>query len=572
MKKTYKSIIFSTVGLSLCIGINAQNPSANDTVLNRQVLLEREYNPTLQDASKINTQPAIHEPVVKPANVQFETKIPSLSFSSFPIGDTGSGDIKTNIQYDKKRGYLSFNGGTYANLDGALGVKAVDTKTDQLDIFARHLSTNGNIKYAEKGYNMDKAKAKFMDNFIKATYQHQFEPLTWYLNASYQNLGFNYYGNTFNNDVKISDKTQTVNTFGVETGVKSNNSDEFKYVGFVKYNHFSTKYGPSMLYDGVDGNILNAGLDIAAPFRSDYAIGVDLGLSYHTFGDVTFGSYHEYAKLKFNPYFNIEADNLTLSLGVEAHYAMDDKNKLVIAPDINLSWIVADRTSLYANIGGGINDNNYLYIMQENRYIDQTNKVKYSQTLFDAQLGVKSGNISGFEFDIFGGYKYTKDEHLYTVNNNSGWGNVSRTEYYNLGTGHIGGLIKTSLIPLTDLSAKLVTYFYNVDGDDYEGGSRLYKAWNRPTATFDLSADVTPFEKLILSANYNLATGRKAEFNGSSISMKNINELNFGGTYQLFDWLSLNARLNNVLNQKYDMYYGYTQQGFNVMGGATLKF
>ena len=54
--------------------------------------------------------------------------------------------------------------------------------------------------------------------------------------------------------------------------------------------------------------------------------------------------------------------------------------------------------------------------------------------------------------------------------------------------------------------------------------------------------------------------------------MKDINELNFRGEYQVTDWLSVNARLNNILYQRYELYYGYPLQGFNFLGGVSLKF
>ena len=45
--------------------ISAQEDKTKEKNLNREMTLEREYDPTVQDASKVNTLPVIKEPVVK---------------------------------------------------------------------------------------------------------------------------------------------------------------------------------------------------------------------------------------------------------------------------------------------------------------------------------------------------------------------------------------------------------------------------------------------------------------------------------------------------------------------------
>ena len=84
--------------------------------------LEREYDPTVQDASKVNTLPVIKEPEVK-------KKMP-IDYANFTIAADPakeisllpSGNIMTDIQYNKRRGYFNFGGGTYLNLNGDLGI------------------------------------------------------------------------------------------------------------------------------------------------------------------------------------------------------------------------------------------------------------------------------------------------------------------------------------------------------------------------------------------------------------------------------------------------------------------
>jgi len=594
MNTIYRSVILGVLSISLATSAGAQNKAANDSTLTRQILLEKEFNPTLQDASKINTLPAVHQPVVKPANLQYETSRPSIEFNQYKITNTGSGDIKTNIDYSKKRGYLDLGAGIPGNFYGAFGYKFLSTPSDELDVFARYTGFDGNVDFAESGHGLKDAKAKYSNILARAKYQHNFEFLSWRLNVGYENTGFNYYGNPFSllgSGLPFdSKKKQSVGNFDVETGVKSTDNNMFIYDASVKLNFFSTKYGISTEDDGVSGNIIEGKLNVAAPFGSDKLIGINMNIINQSFGDVDFleehgwrkdDFFHSLTKLSFNPYINLDGSNYLLKLGLKTDYAIDKENKFLIAPDIRFDWTFADKTKLYASVTGGINENTYLQILQENRYTDPTIKTNYSRTTYDVSLGVKSGIINGFEFDIFGGYKETKDEHLYIYGHTESWRNVSFANYYDLSTGHFGGQIKTSLIPYTDLSAKVIGYFYDVDDElahlDHLGNPIKAEAWNLPKMTLDIKADITPIDKLTLSASYYLATGRKGFYPTSSIayssqSLKNINELNVRGNYQILDWISINAGLNNIFNQKYESLPGYTHQGFGFMGGVSLKF
>jgi len=579
MKTIYKILIITAITLTTVTYSMAQTTSEKDTTLNRHILLERDFNPTLQDASKINTVPAVHEHIVKEADIRFETAQPELTIRDFPVGDTGPAEIKTDADYDKKRGYLTFGGGNYLNLTGSLGYRIVDSANDKFDIFARHNSTNGDIKYAEKGYALDKAKAKYMDNFVKAKYKHFFEFLDWHLDASFRNLSFNYYGNPFGAGSLFElDKKQTVNVIHAETGITSKQNNEFRYSGLVKFDNFSTKYGPTIDFDGAGGNIIEGIFDFAAPFGSDKFLGVRLNALNQSFGDIDFADkkdvFHSLTKLSATPYVDFEGGDFQLSLGVNVAYAIDNENKLNLAPDVRFSWQFADKTLFYASATGGINENTYLQILDENRYVYPGGRIGYSRTPVDATIGIKSGAVNALEFDIFGGIKYTKDEHFYASFSTQSWANVSAHGYYDLMTGHIGGLLKTSLIPYTDLSAKLVAYFYDAKNGSLDESGIEYKAYNRPSFTVNLNADINPVEKIKFSVNYFLATGRKAFSLADTdpVKMKNINELNLRGEYQVFDKLSVEVRLNNVLNQKYETWHGYTHQGLNILGGINLKF
>ncbi len=87
--------------------------------------MEREFKPTLLDADKINSLPALREPVVQKANTNYSTWAGRMT-PPLEIALPRPTDIMTEIPYSLKKGYLSFHAGNYANIDGAFGYRLVD--------------------------------------------------------------------------------------------------------------------------------------------------------------------------------------------------------------------------------------------------------------------------------------------------------------------------------------------------------------------------------------------------------------------------------------------------------------
>jgi len=591
MNTLYKS--FFVIGLGI---ISLTATAQKDSTLTRQVLLEREYNPTIQDASKINTLPSIYTPAVKTKEYKFVSSTPRVTLSNNQLGTAESGDIKTNVDFSKKRGYLTLGAGTHSNLDGTLGYRIVNSETDRLDVFATHSSTSGKVDYIDGNKYIEKdVKAKYSASKINMKYQHMFEPSILSFNASFYNTSYNYYGNSFlSNAVStfpydITSK-QNVDVFSIGAGLKSsiNNTGELKYKGNINYQNFKSKYGPISKDEAPKGGQLDLDLDFYAELASDKFIGIKgyiMNQSFNNDSKIVTGSedpFHSFTSITGTPYIKFQGENWDVDLGVNASALFDVKTKFHFSPNIKAETRIYDVNVLYGEITGGINNNTYLDILQENRHVNPIARVEYSKTLFDIKAGFKSGVVSGLEFDLFAGYKKTDKDHLYLYGSTDLWANVSNPLYANISTGHIGGSLKTNLIPYTDLSAKLTGYFYDVKyvngyfTDIDKDMVSEKKAWGRPTFTAELNADVKPIDKLTISLNYLLAGGRKAFVlsgaENSSVSMKDLNELNFRGEYQITDWVSVNARLNNVLNQKYELQYGYPLQGFNVLGGIGFKF
>ena len=579
-----KNIFTVILGLLTTIGVYAQVPK--DTVLTRQLELDREFNPTLQDANKINSLPAIREPQVTKANTDYATwtlrATPPLE-----IAMPKPGSIMTDIPFSLYKGYVRLNAGNYANIDGALGYRFLDSETDKLNFMFLHNSSNGEVDYNQET-TPPSHKLRYMDNFAKLKYRHIFETSLLDLHASFLHSQFNYYGNNFGETRMHEDNNQMLGVFNVRAALQNTQTDLLNYIGSLNFHHFSTKYGRDLNDESLNGNQIELDLDLNKSFLGgDNLVGVKGNFTGMFYDKIEIAGEEDISNLMMvdvNPYVHFEGFNWKVRLGANIDFVFDDDNQFYVSPNAALSVMVTDNTSLYLNAIGGVSKNTYLDMYKESRYIRPNTIVKHSYTPYDISAGTKIGDIDGFRIDIFGGYKKIKEDHFLVLQSNfpdessvpnEPW---SYQEFLvpvlgDLTHSHVGGRIHSNIWSPLDVSLEVKKNFYTVD--KIEGlvvEPTDLKAWNKPGFETDIQGTFAVTNQVKLMLGYYFANDRWTIANGQSVEMDNINDLNAGAIYNVNSMFSINVKANNLLNQSYDVWYGHPAQGINVMGGFTFKF
>jgi len=96
--------------------------------------------------------------------------------------------------------------------------------------------------------------------------------------------------------------------------------------------------------------------------------------------------------------------------------------------------------------------------------------------------------------------------------------------------------------------------------------------WLQPTWETDLRANLGITSNITTSLYFFYKTGRYAQLGNRSVKMDNIMDVNLGISYIVSKSLSVYLHLNNLLNNKYQYFYGYDVQGFNLMTGVAFSF
>lgn len=571
MRKIYTII----AALTLSAGLFAQT---QDSLLKRQMELEREFNPTLLDADKINSLPALREPTVQKANTNYSTWAGRIA-PPLEIALPRPGNIMTEIPYSMKRGFLFFNAGNYANLNGGLGYRLVENEKHNLAFTFLHSSTNSDINYVQEDSDPAGNNASMMDNLGKLSYNHLAETVKLNMHLSYLHSMFNYYGNTFGNTRFFDNEKNSLGVLNARVGLESVENDVLNYKGFIDFNNFNTKMSDDLVYNWMKGNQIHAGVGFDKPFggTTSNKIGVDGSI----FTAIYNGDVSNYFLINASPYISFSGLNRHAKLGADILFQTTGNTKIRVVPNVDLQLGFTEYSSVYATIRGGFDHNTLLDMMDESRYFMTYEPVKPSFSHIDLEAGFKIGELSGFRFDIFGGYRKTEDEHFLVLNGQDIIGGdvlgpfteSLKPIYGTLSHSFIGGMIQSNIWSPLNIALRLKKNFYDateIMSNNIEINDPM--AYNKPGFKTDMRATLEIVSNLKLTLNYYFAGDRWTYFNNSNIKMDNINDLNLGGVYEISDSFSLNVKANNILSQKYDIWYGYPAQGINVAGGFTFKF
>ncbi|MDL2222334.1 TonB-dependent receptor [Parabacteroides sp. OttesenSCG-928-N08] len=590
--------IWCLLGLT-SVALSGQAQENKETNLNREMTIEREYDPSVQDANKVNTLPEVKEPEVRKIPIDyasFQLPIsPSKEVSLLP-----SGSAMTKLDYNKKRGYLNFGAGNYLNINGDVGYHILATERDQMNLYFTHRSTNGKVEYLQL---QEKVKAKINDNLGGLNYRHQFDKAAFKIGARYGYSGFNYYGLPLTlsgnpitqeefaeyGDRETNQAAQTIHAY---TGVASNPGAAFGYSLDVDYTNFSYKYGWVKEFDGATEHTIGGRLDLNGALGDAGRIGLAAGVKSFSYNlpELPYRdgatpyipySFENYAEISASPYFLTGGRNWSVKLGVNLIYITGDDSQFMATPNVGVQVGLGAKTTFYASATGQVQSNSMHDVAQMNRYVNPTQGIAPTQHWLNSVIGIKSGVIPGFWFDIFGGYNIMKDDLLFVPmtpsSHKSAFANMSESlGFVDFNHLFVGASLKFSYRKYVDIYLKGQYNHADISRDDAPDQDQSWAEippYGRPKIEIGAGVTVRPISPLSLSLDYAFAKDRCTLLNRKEIvPLDNINDLNFTAQYAFNDTFGLYVKLNNILMTEYDIYYGYPAQRFNMMAGININF
>jgi len=553
MKRIYIALIFTIAFLSL----QAQSGNSN---YQREVTVEKEYTPTLLDADKLNEVPEVKSPevpktVAEYSNYTLDTPVvPNYQAIKAPA-------YFSDFATSKKRGYLDLGLGTFFNLDGDAGYQILRSEQTQWNVFASHRSSNGKVTYLQKSKYLPNYKSttmKFNDNLLGSDFTTQLEKLKLSADMQYVYSGFNDYGFLVSSNKSMQD--QENQRFKVHAGMESLKNDKLTFKANLAYTLFTHKR-PIEWPTGKENRVM-ADVDV---FTKWFGVALASKTYQYQMPNTSlvpslYYGYVDYNTLSLKPYVQWDGAMWDAKLGVILDWQTGGIKDFLLAPNVRFNWRPADNFLLSITATGGIQDNSNYNTHLENRYINPNYRVNDSKTLYDATLGLSFSPITNLNVSLFGGYAGMQDEHFYTLL-------PMLPEYDDATLLKLGGKVQYDYQGFWDFKVDLQYNRWEV--------TDLPAAWHKPALLGNVNFGINiPNLPLRCDLNYHLEAGRKAwsVLSSKKHTIEDIHDLSLRANYTLNSTVSFFAKANNLLFQKYDIYYGYPAQNFNIIVGAGIKF
>ena len=562
-----------------------------------QVTVEGKYRPKVNKVNKLTLQPETPQPSYvfpstevspKDANRRFVLELEKIAPTGFAAKD--------DKRVASTKNFLMAGLGTRLSPVFFYKHNSMLTKTLGLGVGIKHNSSWLNIK--------DYAPSSYMNNLFDINLTtSKFNGLQLGGGVYYKNDMYHYYGvnltETPLTDAQIKQycPKQTYNTIGGRFGLASTatRTGELSHSGSVDYHYtFDNTYAREHSVD------VEYGLGYAQNWWGDKShpqkVGVDLEFQYEYFDashldqtTMPVANRTDLYLFKVNPFFEMSDEFYKLHLGVRldgVNRIKEEDKFLAVRPDIGGSlYVLNKKLEFYAGLNGGRKLLTYSEIINENPFVGSD----FSMLAQNVRLGFEGGvrtNIMEI-VDLHLGVRYGIVENMpyymlmpEMMDDGSTIANKYGIGYYeDVQEVHVLADVRVKL--RNSLTADLGFAYNHYDLNLMAGD---FHAWYRPATegklklTYDLN-DKLSFHSSFLYQGGRFALVPEGEFKPQipgwyfeEVKMKDVLDLSLGADYKVNDQITAFALVDNVLCQKYQLYYNYPVTGIQLFAGVKLKF
>ncbi|MCQ2198767.1 MAG: hypothetical protein MJZ19_03500 [Paludibacteraceae bacterium] len=583
--------ILSILGTTSSFAQTDSTSTKNDTIIRRDIEVTKEYTPVIKEAGKINSMPEIKDVKTKKLEVNYREGTSTFKPKSniIPTLDYATSNQEKN-DYSKK-GYVKVGGGNKASFLGELYTPIYSSDVTLLDFKLKHNSSFGKVNFFKESYpelSTDfKTKGLINDNRMRLSYLRSIKKKEI---GGYGEFGFNrfnYYGlngdlinfsalNEGRKDLVYENDDNKAHhiTAGFNFRYKTKDFiNKWKYDFQTNYKLLKTNldFAENTIYTDLNGACKINDSHINLQFEM-YNIFNKLPNDSTELGFKKNNNFGNYTVLKFNPYYTFTSEVGNFNLGLKTAFGIKQGRKFSITPDIfgNVN-IIDEIWYLYAGVTGDYKVNNLRSVVDENLYIEPTVRPEDTYTPVDVYVGTKFNIFRAVSADFHVGYKVVNNPYFFvnktvSIDSLTSYNANTFDVVYddNAGNFSFGTGINYNWKNTLDVSLKFDYNKWILDKQE--------EAWQLPSTLIETNVAYIATDYLRFNVFYNFTGGRKALVNGKVIEMKNINDVGLGATYKVMSFLDAFVKFDNILNQKYENWYGYPTHRFNFMAGLTLLF
>lgn len=542
-----KKITYILAGVSLAVlSLEAQaQTQPQDTTMNRTVVVEQEYTPDIMDASKVNVLPEIEPPTVSKKAVEYDaTLMPATQIPAGIMQAYGGKETQTKA----RPGYARLGYGNYGNLDVRANYLFSFSSKDRLNLTFAMDGMDGKLDLPD---NDGKWNSFYYRTHAAMDYVHAFDKVDLNIAGKFNQSNFNFLPGF------ISGKQKFVSG-DVHFGASST-SDDMPLQFRAETNLLLYQRQHDLMVSNIKESIVRTKADVTGSISDEQNIGIAFAMNNVFYSD---GRFENHTDADFNPYYRFQNDDWKIRLGAHVDLAFGFGKQFRAAPDVDIQYIFSDSYILYAQGKGGRLQNDFRRLETITPYgiTDQQPDDTYEQ--LNAAIGFKASPVSGLWFNLYGGYQNLKNDLLDTPTTNAdGTSNVFLEED------------TRNFYAGADLN-------YNYKDIFYVAANAVYRNWTaetegsdaiisfKPAVESNLDLKVRPISPLLVGIGYRHISRQGVEGNKAAP----VSNLYLNGSYELFNGISVYARINNLLNKNYQYYWRYPSEGLSFLGGVSFLF
>lgn len=542
MKKIYP--ILGGMALAvLPLGAQAQS-AANDSTLNRTVVVEQEYNPDIRDAAKINVLPKVEAPAASGKTVEYDA---TLS----PAKDIPTSVMPAYMGKEKaartKPGYVRLGYGNYGNLDVRANYLFALSARDRLNLTVRMDGMDGKLDVPGE---QEKWRSYFYRTHAGVDYAHAFSKVTLNVAGHFGLSNFNYRPGQ-------ADSKQKLLSGDVHLGVKS--TDEGLPVQFrAETNLMWYERQHEIGMDNARETLVHTEAEATGSLSDGQAVGIALAMDNVFYGNEAF---EDYTALGLNPYYRLKNESWSLRMGAHVDLALGYGKAFRVSPDVEADYTFAESYQIYAQAKGGKLRNDFRRLESLSPYGQVTTQPDATYEQVNAALGFKASPLPGLWFNLYGGYQSLKNDLLQTAEVYPSALLLTTAHTQNV---YAGAELRYDYKQVFAFIASGIYRHWSIDEEDTQKHLLRFK----PSLEADVRMEARPATAVTAYLGYRHIAREKVD--GARVDA--ASNLYVGGSYEFLQSLSVYVRVNNLLNKDYQYAAGYPTEGLNLVAGISVRF
>ncbi|MEO5645607.1 MAG: hypothetical protein ABIQ40_06050 [Bacteroidia bacterium] len=458
------------------------------------------------------------------------------------------------------RTYAKLGVGNYATFMGEFSVGSLRSKSNAWGAHAKHFSAGTGPKDVEGDFS------GFSQQDVNIFGKHFFKKHILYGGLDYdRDVIYNYGSAAPMSDYNKSSSRQFYNYYAVNADLISHfpDSEALNHHEFIRYYHLGDRFKTNE-----NNFVLNAS---AGRFIRTEKLDVDFGVDFNHTSSASDSTNNTI--IKFQPVFSAGGKKFKAAIGMNISLDAGDETFAYFYPQASFSYDIVNQIIVpYITLGGYLERNSYRSLTMSNPFMLPADAftLRNTQHKYDLSLGLRGSLTAELVYDVrFNRVQLVNAPFFVnTTEQQDLFRNKFAVIYDTADVANVHGQLGWHHFEKVHITASGDWYRYNMTHEDHP--------WHTPTLRLSLLAQYNLRDKILAHAEVYYLNGQYAKLiDGSSttvVNMKGLVDVNLGFEYRYTKFLSVFLNLNNLAGQRYERWYAYPTQKFNLLGGLTYTF